>query len=103
MLRAISSEKLIILETLTPGAGSNSYKLTTGPLFIFVIFPSIPKSSKIFSINDPSGLFLDGSDKLIFEGFFSNYSIVGSLKFFKILFFIFNSFVEVVLSKVKAC
>jgi len=65
---------LIIFETLTPGAGSNSYKLTTGPLFIFFIFPSIPKSNNIFSINDPSGLFLDKSNKLIFEGFFSNKS-----------------------------
>ena len=31
VLRAMSSDKLIILETLTPGAGSNSLKLTTGP------------------------------------------------------------------------
>jgi len=28
---AISSDKLIILETLTPAAGSNSFKVTTGP------------------------------------------------------------------------
>ena len=35
---ARSSDKLIIFETLIPGAGSNSYKLTTGPLFIFFIF-----------------------------------------------------------------
>ena len=28
---AISSDRLIIFETLTPGAGSNSYKVTTGP------------------------------------------------------------------------
>ena len=28
---AISSERLIILETLIPGAGSNSYNVTTGP------------------------------------------------------------------------
>ena len=31
VLRAISSAKLIIFETLTPGEGSNSFKLTTGP------------------------------------------------------------------------
>ena len=37
--RAISSDKLIIFETFTPGAGSNSYKVTTGPLLIFFIFP----------------------------------------------------------------
>ena len=28
---AISSERLIILETLIPAAGSNSFKVTTGP------------------------------------------------------------------------
>jgi len=28
---AISSDKLIILETFTPGAGSNSFRETTGP------------------------------------------------------------------------
>ena len=49
VLRAISSDRLIIFETLTPGAGSNSFKLTTGPLLIFFIFPSTPKSKRIFS------------------------------------------------------
>ena len=53
----MSSDKLIILATLMPGAGSNSYKLTTGPLLIFFIFPLIPKSSKIFSINSGLGFF----------------------------------------------
>ena len=28
---AMSSDKLIIFETLTPAAGSNSFKVTTGP------------------------------------------------------------------------
>ena len=28
---AISSDRFIILETLTPAAGSNSFKVTTGP------------------------------------------------------------------------
>ena len=28
---AISSERLIILDTFTPAAGSNSFKVTTGP------------------------------------------------------------------------
>ena len=51
VLRARSSDKLIIFDTFTPGAGSNSYRLTTGPLLIFVILPSIPKSNNIFSIN----------------------------------------------------
>ena len=44
VLRAKSSDRFIIFETFTPGAGSNSYKLTTGPLFIAFIFPSIPVS-----------------------------------------------------------
>ena len=46
---AISSDKLIILETLIPAAGSNSFKVTTGPLLTFLIFPSTPKSKRIFS------------------------------------------------------
>ena len=35
---AKSSDRFIILDTLIPGAGSNSYKLTTGPLLIFLFF-----------------------------------------------------------------
>jgi len=38
VLRAKSSDKFIIFDTLTPGAGSNSYRLTTGPLLIVFIF-----------------------------------------------------------------
>ena len=34
---ARSSDKFMTFETLTPGAGSNSYKLTTGTLLIFLI------------------------------------------------------------------
>ena len=86
---ARSSDKLIILETFTPGAGSNSYKLTTGPSLIFVILPSIPKSNNIFSINFPSGLLLDLSNRLTLEGFFSSKSTDGSLKFLKSEYFIF--------------
>ena len=71
VLRAKSSDKFIILETLTPGAGSNSYKLTTGPLLMALILPSIPKSNKIFSMNSPSGRFLFKSVALSFEEFFS--------------------------------
>ena len=29
---AISSDKLIILDTFTPAAGSNSFRVTTGPV-----------------------------------------------------------------------
>ena len=50
---AMSSARFTILETLIPGAGSNSYKLTTGPLLIFFILPFIPKSNKNFSIKSP--------------------------------------------------
>ena len=73
---ATSSERLIILETLIPGAGSNSYKVTTGPWLIFLIFPSTPKSKKIFSKN--SGLVY-----LLSE--FSSFKL-----FFGIFFQIFN-------------
>ena len=46
---AISSDKLIIFETLTPAAGSNSLRVTTGPWLIFLILPFTPKSKRIFS------------------------------------------------------
>ena len=55
---AISSDKLTIFDTFTPGAGSNSYKETTGPLLTFLIFPSIPKSKRIFSIKSALGSFV---------------------------------------------
>ena len=48
---AISSAKLTIFETFIPEAGSNSFKVTTGPQLILLILPSTPKSSKIFSKN----------------------------------------------------
>ena len=103
VFRAISSDKLIILATFTPGAGSNSYRLTTGPLLIFVILPSIPKSSNIFSIKFPSGLFLDWSKRLVLEGFFSNKSTEGSLKFLNSVFLILGSAVSLFFSKEKVC
>ena len=36
---AISSDKLTILDTFTPAAGSNSLRVTTGPELIFFILP----------------------------------------------------------------
>ena len=48
---AISSDRFIILETLTPAAGSNSFNVTTGPWLTFFIFPFTPKSKRIFSKN----------------------------------------------------
>ena len=68
---AISSERLIIFDTLTPGAGSNSYNVTTGPWLTFLTSPSTPKSNKIFSKVFSSILF---SDKFLsfFKGFFRN-------------------------------
>ena len=75
---AISSDKFIIFETLTPGAGSNSFKVTTGPLLIFFILPSTPKSKRIFS-RVFSFIFMSEEFSLSFlVGFFKN-SIVGSL------------------------
>jgi len=85
---AMSSERLIILETLIPGAGSNSYKVTTGPWLIFLIFPSTSKSEKIFSKS--SGLvcplFEFSNFESFFEGFFK-YSTRGNLNFFILIFF----------------
>ena len=45
----MSSDKLIILETFTPAAGSNSFRVTTGPWLTFLILPLTPKSINIFS------------------------------------------------------
>ena len=72
---AMSSERLIILETLIPGAGSNSYKVTTGPWLIFLIFPSTPKSKKIFSRS---------SELVYLLSEFSNFK-----SFFEVFFFSF--------------
>ena len=85
---AMSSERLIILETLIPGAGSNSYKVTTGPWLIFLIFPSTPKSKKIFSRSSEFACLLSEflNFKSFFEGFFK-YSIGGNLNFFVLKFF----------------
>ena len=68
---AISSDKLIIFETFIPGAGSNSYKVTTGPLLTFLIFPSTPKSKKIFS-KDSSSILLSFELFAFFDGTFKN-------------------------------
>ena len=46
---AISSERFTTFETFTPAAGSNSFRVTTGPELIFFIFPSTPKSRRTFS------------------------------------------------------
>ena len=57
VFRAMSSDKLIIFDTFIPGAGSYSFKVTTGPLLTFLIFPSTPKSKSIFSKVSSSILF----------------------------------------------
>ena len=79
---AISSAKPTIFETFIPEAGSNSFKVTTGPELIPVIFPSTPKSNSIFSKNSEfllssalSKFFLFLSSELTFKKF-----IEGSLK-----------------------
>ena len=51
VLLAISSDKFIILDVLIPAAGSNSYKVTTGPGLTLFILPIIPKSSRVSSKN----------------------------------------------------
>ncbi|MNV50121.1 hypothetical protein D3C71_1421110 [compost metagenome] len=49
MERAISSERPMTREDLTPGAGSNSYSVTTGPGRTSMISPLMPKSSSTLS------------------------------------------------------
>ena len=56
VLLAMSSVRLTILEVFIPAAGSNSYKVTTGPGLTFLIFPIIPKSRRVFSRNLESSL-----------------------------------------------
>ena len=43
----ISSASDITLDDFTPGAGSNSYKVTKGPGLTLIIFPLIPKSLNV--------------------------------------------------------
>ena len=79
---AISSAKLTIFDTFIPDAGSNSYKVTTGPQLILLILPTTPKSSKIFSKNSE---FLVSSVSSIFflffkSGFLSKKFTTGNLK-----------------------
>ena len=45
----MSSERFIIFDTFTPAAGSNSFKVTTGPWLTFLMLPLTPKSKRIFS------------------------------------------------------
>src|SRR5690554_4199465 len=47
--RAISSDKLTILLTLTPGAGCNSYLVMAGPLLTWSTLADIPKLIKVSS------------------------------------------------------
>ena len=49
MLRAMSSARPMTREDFTPGAGSSSYKVTTGPGRISVICPCTPKSDSTCS------------------------------------------------------
>ena len=48
MANARSSARFTILATLVPGAGSNSYIVTTGPGRTSVTLPSMPKLSNAF-------------------------------------------------------
>ena len=82
---AISSDKFIIFETLTPGAGSNSFNVTTGPLFIFFILPSTPKSNKIFSNTSPSIFCSEIIDLSFFVGSFKKFKD-GKTNFFSAFF-----------------
>ena len=92
----MSSDRLIIFETLTPAAGSNSFSVTTGPWLTFLIFPSTPKSRRIFSKKSVliKSSFLD-CPLSFFEGNF-NKSIDGNLNF---NFFIFSCFSDLIKGK----
>ena len=84
---AMSSERLIIFDTLTPAAGSNSFKVTTGPWLTFFILPLTPKSRRIFSKNSLS---IKSSSFRLFLSFWDgifNKSIEGNLN----LIFLFDS------------
>ncbi len=80
---AISSDKFIIFETLTPGAGSNSFNVTTGPLLIFFIFPSTPKSNRIFSKAASSILLSERISLSLLVGFFKK-SLDGNLNLYSL-------------------
>ena len=91
---AISSERLIIFDTLTPAAGSNSFNVTTGPWLTFFISPLTPKSKRIFSKNSLSMKSLSFSFSLSFcVGIFSK-SILGNLNFDFLLSILFSLFIK---------
>ena len=84
---AISSDKLIIFETFIPAAGSNSFKVTTGPRLTFLILPSTPKSKRIFSKNSVLISLLFESISFSFLEGDLNKSIVGKINFFFLFYF----------------
>ena len=47
----MSSDKLIILEDLVPGAGSNSYLVTIGPSFAFIMGVYVMKFIPAYTVN----------------------------------------------------
>ena len=90
---AISSDKFIILETLTPAAGSNSLRVTTGPWLTFFILPLTPKSKRILSKNSELWVsFWFEFSLSFFVGTF-NKSKLGSLNFIFSLF-LFSAFIK---------
>ena len=88
---AISSDRFIIFETLTPAAGSNSLRVTTGPWLIFFILPLTPKSKSIFSKNSALWdsllflLFLSLFDGVFKRSKFGNLNLTLFSKFFSAL------------------
>ena len=69
---AISSDRLIILDTLTPAAGSNSLRVTTGPWLTFLMFPFTPKSINILS--KKSGSWVSFLSKLVLSFLLGNFN-----------------------------
>ena len=74
---AISSDKFIIFETFIPGAGSNSYKLTTGPLLIFFYFSFDSKIHQNFFHKFWSQVYFRSGHQYFFASFLTNKSIEG--------------------------
>ena len=91
---AMSSERLIILDTFTPAAGSNSFNVTTGPWLIFLILPFTPKSNKIFSRNSGSCVSSLLELSLSFLVGVFNRSKLGSLNFVFSLSLILSAFIN---------
>ena len=77
---ARSSERFVILLILTPGAGSSSYIVMTGPGFTSTTFPSTPKSESFFSSSRELAINVSRLIRMSFRSNWSSRVRGGSLK-----------------------